>query len=67
VHPSLAASVTACLRKGLAPAVVEVVADPSREPGTVVFETARGNLDASVESQFQEIERGLTDRLRRTS
>ncbi len=65
VHPSLAAPVTACLRKSPAGAAVEVVADPSGEPGAVVFETARGNLDASVESQFREIERGLTDRLRR--
>ncbi len=38
-----------------------------REPGAVVFETERGNLDASVESQLQEIERGLADRLRRQS
>jgi flagellar biosynthesis/type III secretory pathway protein FliH len=30
-----------------------------------VFETARGNLDASVESQLGEIERGLADILRR--
>jgi flagellar assembly protein FliH len=67
VHPSLAASVTACLRKGPAGAAVEVVADPSAQPGGVVFETGRGNLDASVETQFQEIERGLTDRLRRPS
>jgi len=67
VHPSLAASLAASLRKGLAGAAVEVVADPSSQPGTVVFETARGNLDASVESQFQEIERGLTDRLRGAS
>ena len=37
----------------------------SRELGTVIFETQRGNLDASVESQLQEIERGLADRLRR--
>jgi flagellar biosynthesis/type III secretory pathway protein FliH len=44
-----------------------VLADPSRELGTVIFETQRGNLDASVESQLQEIERGLADRLRRHS
>jgi flagellar biosynthesis/type III secretory pathway protein FliH len=42
-----------------------VVADASREPGTVIFETARGNLDASVDAQLQEIERGLVDRLRK--
>ena len=63
VHPSLAPPVKACLQKGLAGAAVEVVADPSAPPGTVIFETGRGNLDASIESQFQEIERGLTDRL----
>jgi flagellar biosynthesis/type III secretory pathway protein FliH len=32
-----------------------------------VFESARGNLDASIESQLQEIERGLADRLRKQS
>jgi flagellar biosynthesis/type III secretory pathway protein FliH len=30
----------------------------------VIFETDRGNLDASLESQLKEIERGLADRLR---
>jgi flagellar assembly protein FliH len=64
VHPSLAASLAASLRKGLAGAAVEVVPEPTSPTGTVIFETSRGNLDASVESQFQEIERGLTDRLR---
>jgi flagellar assembly protein FliH len=43
---------------------VEVIADPSAEPGAVIFETDRGNLDASLESQLKEIERGLADRLR---
>jgi len=67
IHTSLAASVTACLRKSQTGAMVEVIADPSAQAGAVVFETARGNLDASLESQFQEIERGLTDRLRSAS
>ncbi len=64
-HPSHAALLSAVLREKTG-AEIEVVADPSREPGSVVFETTRGNLDASVESQLREIERGLTDRLRRT-
>ena len=66
VHPSHAAMVAACLREagGLA---VEVVADAAREPGSVILETERGNLDASVESQLREIERGLADRVRRPS
>lgn len=65
VHPSHAAMVTACLRQIATGSNVEIVPDPSREPGAIVFETARGNLDASVESQLQEIERGLADRLKR--
>jgi flagellar assembly protein FliH len=65
VHPAHEAAVTACLRRLVTGTPVEVLADPSREPGSVVFETGRGSLDASVESQLQEIERGLADRLRR--
>jgi flagellar biosynthesis/type III secretory pathway protein FliH len=33
--------------------------------GDVIFETTHGNLDASIESQLREIERGFADRLRR--
>jgi flagellar assembly protein FliH len=67
VHPSHVALVTESLRQNTASAKVEVIADPTRDVGTVIFETQRGNLDASVDSQLQEIERGLADRLRRKS
>jgi len=67
VHPSHAALLAACLKQASGGNTVEVVADSSREPGAVVFETARGNLDASVDTQLQEIERGLVDRLRKQS
>jgi flagellar assembly protein FliH len=67
VHPSHAAALTACLRQNLNADRIEVIADPSREAGSVLFETPRGNLDAGVESQLQEIERGLADRLRKQS
>ena len=43
---------------------IEVVPDGSREIGTVILETTRESIDASVESQLQEIELGLADRLR---
>jgi len=43
---------------------IEIVPDSSRPPGTVILETARGSIDASIESQLQEIENGLADRLR---
>jgi len=65
VHPSQAARLGECLQK--AGVRVEVVADPSREPGAAIFETAQGNLDASVDAQLEEIGRGLADRLRRQS
>jgi flagellar assembly protein FliH len=42
---------------------VEVVADAALERGGVVFETSRGNLDASLDTQLLEIQRGLSDRL----
>ncbi len=64
IHPSHADLVTACLRRGSSGTTVEVIPDPGRPPGTAIFETERGNLDASVETQLQEIERGLADRLR---
>jgi flagellar assembly protein FliH len=67
VHPSHAVAVTGHLRKNATGSTVEVVPDPTREPGTVIFETDRGNLDASVDSQLQEIERGLIDRLHKQS
>ncbi len=64
VHPSHVAMVKSCLQPSISGGQLDVLADSSRELGSVIFETARGNLDASVDSQLQEIERGLTDRLR---
>jgi flagellar assembly protein FliH len=51
-------------RLGMA-AKVEVIEDPAQEPGAAVFEMSRGNLDASIDTQLREIERGLVDRLQR--
>lgn len=65
VHPAHVALVTSCLKRAGGGNLVEVMGDPSREPGAVIFETSHGNLDASVDAQLQEIERGLADRLRR--
>lgn len=67
VHPSQVSPVADLLRNTGAGVPIEVVPDGSRDPGAVVFETDRGNLDASVESQLGEIERGLADALRRLS
>jgi flagellar assembly protein FliH len=47
------------------PAQVEIVADNGLLAGSVIFETSRGDLDASVGTQLGEIERGFADLMRR--
>ena len=47
------------------PQALEVVADGALTRGSALFETSRGDLDASVNTQLGEIERGLADVLRR--
>ncbi len=42
---------------------IEIVAEASFKSGDLVIETALGELDASVDTQLQEIQRGFTDRL----
>lgn len=44
---------------------IEIVADDSLKAWDVLFETPSGWLDASVETQFREIEYGFADRLTR--
>ena len=51
------------LRPGLLPPGVEIIADSSLPLGGLIVETKRGNVDASVESQLSEIERGFADRI----
>jgi flagellar assembly protein FliH len=43
------------------PPVVEICADAGLEAGSVIFETTRGEFDLSVQTQFEEIERGFAD------
>ena len=43
------------------PQRVEVIADAGLAPGGVTIESARGSLDASVDTQLAEIERGFAD------
>jgi flagellar assembly protein FliH len=47
------------------PASVEIVADASLLAGSAVFETSRGEMDASIGTQLAEIERGFADVMRR--
>jgi flagellar assembly protein FliH len=43
------------------PRTVTVLSDPSLRPGSLLIETARGQLDASIETQLGEIQRGFID------
>ena len=65
MHPDYISSLSAAIERMGMSAKVEVVADPAQEPGAAVFEMPRGNLDASIDSQLREIERGLVDRFQR--
>ncbi len=65
VHPDQESAIRNALERFSNSHKVELVADSSMQCGDVVFETAHGNLDASIESQLREIERGFADRLRR--
>lgn len=62
IHPDFVAPIQAAI-----PAVqlsrLEFVSDPGCNRGTVLFRSADGVIDASVESQLEEISRGLTDRI----
>lgn len=42
---------------------LEIIADPALKTGDLLFETVAGQLDASVDTQLQEIQRGFADRL----
>ncbi len=63
VHPAHSALMQSLVDKACPDRRVELVADPAMGPGDVVFETERGDLDASVDAQLEEIRRGLADRL----
>jgi flagellar assembly protein FliH len=65
MHPDYISALSAAIERLGMSAKVEVVADAAQEPGAAVFEMPRGNLDASIDSQLREIERGLVDRFQR--
>jgi flagellar assembly protein FliH len=63
VHPGQEGLIRGCLQRLGRDTTIEVVSDRSQLPGGAVFETSRGSLDASVDTQLREIERGLADQL----
>ncbi len=65
VHPDQEPAIRASMERFSNSHKVELVPDPSMQCGDVLFETAHGNIDASIEAQLREIERGFADRLGR--
>ena len=63
VFPAAVPAVRAALERNGGMAALEIVPDGMLQPGGILFETSLGELDASVETQLQEIERGFADRL----
>ena len=64
VHPSQAAAIRRAIQTfGNRP--IEVVENANAEPGALLFKTNRGMLDAGIETQLREIQRGLADRVSR--
>jgi flagellar assembly protein FliH len=62
MHPDLVPALRDCVERMGMEGRVEVISDAAQEPGAAVFETSRGSLNASIDSQLKEIERGLADR-----
>jgi flagellar assembly protein FliH len=46
---------------------IDVISDGTQERGSAIFETESSSLDASIDTQLREIERGLADRLQERS
>jgi flagellar assembly protein FliH len=63
VHPAIAVRLDQDLKNLPHQRSIQVAPDPTLEPGACIFETGRGNVDAGIDSQLAEIERGLADRL----
>ncbi len=62
-HPAIEPALTRALeREGLG-GRAQVSADPTLREGDVLLVTSQGVLDASIDTQLREIERGFVDRL----
>jgi len=63
MHPGLEVLLRKCLAQSGAPKNLVLAPDPTLNPGELFFDTSQGLLDASVDTQLREIERGLADKL----
>jgi flagellar assembly protein FliH len=62
IHPQFLPAVQSVL-SGSQSARVKIDADPACSPGTFIIKSAEGTIDASIDTQLEEISRGLADRL----
>jgi flagellar assembly protein FliH len=62
VHPRFVNAIAAAVPAAIA-SQVRIEPDAAREPGTLIIESPDGTIDASIDTQLEEIGRGLTDRL----
>jgi flagellar assembly protein FliH len=62
VHPRFAGAITAAVPASHA-GRVHIEPDPGCAPGTLVVHSSEGLIDASIDTQLEEISRGLADRL----
>lgn len=65
MHPAMEPMLRKCLEASGSPKNLVLLADTGLNPGDLFFETSQGALDASVDTQLNEIERGLIDKLER--
>jgi flagellar assembly protein FliH len=65
VSPSDAAAIQENRSRMELPPGLEISPDASLAPGSAVFETSRGELDASIGTQLAEIDRGFADLVRK--
>jgi flagellar assembly protein FliH len=65
IHPDQEAAMRVLLERFSNAHKIEIIADKSLRLGDVLLETPHGSIDASVDAQLSEIERGFADRLQR--
>jgi flagellar assembly protein FliH len=63
LHPAVVDTVKFQIENLKVSSAVEIEADASLQPGDLLLETVGGFLDASIDTQLREIERGFCDRL----
>jgi len=65
IHPDQEAVIRKLLDRFSSAHKIEIITDKALQAGDVLLETEHGSIDASVDAQLTEIERGFADRLRR--